>query len=112
MVHTPRIPVWGGLMTGVKLSTPKPPRLETVKLAPVSLSGLMAPSRASAASTFSSLEISRRLFSSACMMVGTIRPRGVSTATPRLTWLNLRMLTSSSMWAFRSGQPGNTRDTA
>jgi len=33
----------GALMTGVKLTIPKEPRLEMVKLAPESLSGLMEP---------------------------------------------------------------------
>ena len=34
----------GGLMTGVKLSTPKEPRLDTVKEPPFRSSGLILPS--------------------------------------------------------------------
>ena len=46
---------------GVKDSTPILPKLETVKLPPESLSGLIAPSRHSAANVLTALEISRRL---------------------------------------------------
>ena len=35
MAQTPRMPVCGGLMTGVKLSMPYTPMLETVKEAPL-----------------------------------------------------------------------------
>ena len=75
-------------MMGVKVVTPKAPRLDTVKEAPVSLSGEMEPLRHSAASSFIFRLISARLISSACMMVGTSRPRSVSTATPMLACLN------------------------
>ena len=34
MLQTPRMPVWGGLMTGVKASQPNEPMLEIVKVAP------------------------------------------------------------------------------
>ena len=112
VVHTPRMPVWGGLITGVKDSTPKEPRLVTVKVPPLSRSGLMLPLRALAARSFTSREISSRLLVSALKMVGTMRPLGVSTATPRFTCLKRRMLFSSSMLAFRSGQESTVRETA
>ena len=112
MLQTPRIPVWGGLMTGVKASQPMEPRLETVKVAPWSLSGAMAPSLASAARALHSMEISSRDFFSALKMVGTSRPRGVSQAKPRWTCLKRRTEFSSMTLAFRSPWPRMVRETA
>ena len=75
----------GGLMTGVKLSMPKEPRLEMVKEAPDSRSGLMDPPCAALAGSLASLEIWLSDFLSASRRVGTSSPRGVSTAIPRCT---------------------------
>ena len=88
MLHTPRMPVCGGLTMGVKVVMPKEPRLEMVKDAPCSFSGAMVPAWHSLTSSFMVRLISAKLISSAWRMVGTSSPRSVSTATPRLACLN------------------------
>ncbi len=85
MALTPRMAVWGTLMMGLKLSMPKPPRLETVKVAPCSRSGLILPSMAWAASSLLTSENSFRLIWEAPKTVGTSSPRGVSQAKPMWT---------------------------
>ena len=85
MVSTPRIPVCGGLITGVKDSIPIAPRLVTVNEPPVKRSGLIEPFCASVITAFAALERSFRDRVSALNTVGTISPLGVSTAIPRLT---------------------------
>ena len=102
MQSTPKIPVCGGLMIGVNISISRVPKLDTVKLAPVRRSGLMEPLCADAASSLLSFAISLRDLQSALKIVGTIRPRGVSTAMPRCTWSKYRIL-SPRKWALSAG---------
>ena len=56
MVSTPKMPVCGGLMTGVKLSMPNEPRLLTVKVACRALSAGSLLSFVIAMRDFNSLE--------------------------------------------------------
>ena len=85
MLQTPRMPTCGGLSTGVKLSMPKAPRLVTVKVPPLSSSGVILPSRQAAASRFASVESWRSVSELASRTTGTIKPLAVSTATPKCT---------------------------
>ena len=75
----------GWLIIGVKLSMPYIPRLVIVKVPPLSLSMGRPPVRARLASSFTSAEISRRLFMSASGTFGTTRPLSSATATPMFT---------------------------
>ena len=63
------------------------PRLLTVKLPLANSAAEMVPSRPALALAFTALEMSRKDIFSAPRRTGTIRPFGVSTATPRLTTL-------------------------
>ena len=69
------------------------------------------PSLHSAASSFNSSDISFRLFVSAAIIVGTIRPRSVSTATPRFTSANSTASSPLSIQAFIYENSPNVRDT-
>ena len=83
MAHTPRIATSGAFKIGVKLSMPMAPRFVTVKVPPDKSSGSIAPSIQLLASRLASVESSRSERVFAFFMIGTINPRGVSTANPR-----------------------------
>jgi len=65
---------------------------ETLKVAPMNSSGLSFLSRARAARSFTSREISTTLLRSALRTTGTIRPSVIATATPTWTsaWVRMR----------------------
>ncbi len=82
---TPRIPVSGGLSTGVNPSIPSILTLLMVKVPSVTSSTDKAPSRAFCASSLTSIAICSRLFFSALRSFGTIRPSESATAIPKFT---------------------------
>jgi hypothetical protein len=75
----------GGLMIAVNSVTSNMPRFETVKVEPMNSSGLSFLSRARAASSFTSREISTTCLRSAFRTTGVMRPSARETATPRCT---------------------------
>ncbi|OPZ50637.1 MAG: hypothetical protein BWY91_02810 [bacterium ADurb.BinA028] len=74
-----------GLMMGVPESTPKTPTLVIVIVPPDICAGWVRPSRAVAVSSPSACASSCIVMRSASLMLGTMSPRGVAAAMPRLT---------------------------
>jgi hypothetical protein len=81
----PRMPTCGWLMIGVSNSAPALPMLVIVNVPPESSSGPILLARVRAATSAIFLASPARLRSSAFLMTGTSRPRGVSTAIARWT---------------------------
>ena len=73
----------GQFTMGVKAVPPMPPRLVMVMQAPCMSSGRSLRARAFSAISARSTEMRTRFFWSTSRTTGTIRPRSVSTATPR-----------------------------
>ena len=71
-------------MIAVNSVTPNIPRLEIVKVEPVNSSGFSLRSRARAARSLTSREMSSTVLRSALRTTGVMRPSGIVTATP--TW--------------------------
>ncbi len=67
------------------VSTPKTPTLVMVTVPPAIAAGEVLPSRAVATSSPSASASCGSVLSCASLMFGTIRPRGVAAAMPRLT---------------------------
>ena len=67
------------------VSTPKTPTLVIVIVPPAMSAGWVRPSRAVAVSAAIASASCRSDSASASLMFGTIRPRGVAAAMPRLT---------------------------
>ena len=102
---TPRIAASGGLMIAVPPSTPKAPKLETVKVLPRRSVASMDPSRAEVASRWRSSATSGNDLLCASRITTTTRPRSVCTATPRCTGSNvMTSLARVSKWAFSRGK--------
>ena len=75
-----------GLMIGVPASTPKTPTLVIVNVPPPISAGCVLPVAGRRGQLAERLrELEQRLSWSASLMFGTISPRGVAAAMPRLT---------------------------
>ena len=74
-----------GLRIGVPASTPKTPTLVIVIVPPDMSAGWVRPSRAVVVRAAMASASSRIDIRSASLMLGTMRPRGVAAAMPRLT---------------------------
>ncbi|MCY1379277.1 hypothetical protein D9M69_669820 [compost metagenome] len=70
---------------GVPASMPKTPMLVIEMVPPVRSAGLVFPALAVSVSSVSAAEMSASVIRSASLMLGTVRPRGVAAAMPRLT---------------------------
>lgn len=88
---TARMQDCGGLMIALKWVTLNMPRLETVKVPPWNSCGCNFPSRALAASAFTSCEIDSMPLRSALKTIGVISPLSVETATETSTESNLKI---------------------
>lgn len=86
---TARMQDCGGLMIALKCVTSNIPKLETVKVPPWNSCGCNFPSRALAASDFTSFEIDSIPLRSALKTIGVIKPLSVETATETSTESNL-----------------------
>ncbi len=84
-VPTARMQLSGGLMMAVNSVTSNMPRFEIVNVEPMNSSGLSFLSRARAARSFTSREISTTCLRSALRTTGVMRPSASDTATPRCT---------------------------
>ena len=73
-------------MMGVKWPMPMPPRLVMVNVPPVISSSDSLPARARDAISVNSTDSWVTVFWSAWRITGTTNPRGVSAATPTLTY--------------------------
>ena len=74
-------------MIGVPNCSPKIPGLVMVKVPPPTSSGLSFLPRARSARSTMARAMPRKLFSSASLMTGTIRPQSSATAMPMLMFL-------------------------
>ena len=90
VVPMARIMDCGGLMMAEKFLIPNMPRFETVMVPPWNSCGWSLPSRAFAASDFTSLLIWTMPLISAPKTMGVIRPFSVLTATLTSTWSYLK----------------------
>ncbi|CAM5305505.1 hypothetical protein SGRI78S_06741 [Streptomyces griseus subsp. griseus] len=82
---TARIADSPGLRIGVPVSTPKTPTLVMVTVPPAIAAGDVLPSRAVLTSSPRDAASCGSVWACASLMFGTIRPRGVAAAMPRLT---------------------------
>lgn len=74
-----------GFRMGVPASIPNTPMLVMEMVPPERSDGDVLPARAVSVSSDNAVASSRRVRWSASLMFGTVRPRGVAAAMPRLT---------------------------